>query len=113
MKWATTQILFWLVTAFMVFYFSAEAYKHLDVVSRIDAALSLSRQDKEEDNNASSALYDKCSLCVDSPEHKALDAIPNSADSVILFCNQDDGRCAVRCNGKTLDAQCARSANSA
>lgn len=110
MKRATAQILFWLVTACMVFYFSAEAYKHLDVVKRIDAALSLSRQDKEEDN--------KCSLCADSPEHKALDAIPNTntnsnGDSVTLFCNQDDGRCAIRCNGKTLDAQCARSASSA
>ena len=81
------------LTVFVVYLCTREAYRQLDVGHEMDAALAIS-------DDADS----KCVL-TSGPAHTALSSL--TGDDIRLWCDSEDGSCAIWTGGKVIDARCA------
>jgi hypothetical protein len=90
-----TALLVFVLTTFVIYMCTREAYRQLDVGHEMDAVLSMDNID---------ALEDTCTL-TSGPAHTALSAL--TGDDVRLWCDAKDGSCVLWTRGKVVDARCA------
>lgn len=91
------------LTVFIIYICTREAYRQLDVAHEVNAAL-LSFSDKDNDDDT---ITNKCIL-TSGPAHDALSALTGD-DHDRLWCDAEDGSCAVWSGGKVIDARCVLS----
>jgi hypothetical protein len=81
------------LTVFIIYMCTREAYKQIDMGHEMDAALAIA------DN-----VDNKCVLTM-GPAHAALTSL--TGDDLRLWCDSEDGSCAIWTGGKVIDARCA------